>query len=246
MRLIGLHGGVVDKRVESLAAWMGCATHKYARQDTCASRCRNQVQIYRVDLKRLNCAGIGIGIAGPVDYVEKLAAAFRGKKLRAGGGGGERRMRNLLKRARIGIYRIHFYIVQGSAHEQEAAFKIESQLVHRCPAQERRARHGSKDSCDVIARKDGDTGTGPTGSSTCAEHEWLLELGVRRNRAGENGAGEEREAQDGRERGKRYECGFARRGNVRPSGGHGSSAVVIEATHTGSERETVTIFRLAR
>jgi hypothetical protein len=142
-------------------------------------------------------------------------------------------MGNLLKCARIGIDRIHFYIVRGSAHEQEAAFEIESQLVHRCPAKERRARHGRKDSCDVIASKDGDTGPGPPGASTSAEHERLLELGVRRSAEGEDGADEEKKAQGGRERPKRYKRRSARVGNGDRLRGHEYSAAVIDAAHSG-------------
>src|SRR5713101_6827529 len=91
----------------------------------------NQAEIYRVYLKRLNRADVGLG-AVEIDCVEKLAAAFRGKEYRVvGGKGGKRRIENFLKGARIGINGEHgdlAGIVTGG--KQEPALEIESHHVH--------------------------------------------------------------------------------------------------------------------
>jgi len=158
---------------------VGCAANEQAGQIGRTGCCRNEVEIDSINLKGLDGADIRTGTAGHVDYVEKLTAGFRGKKLGSGGWGSEWRIGNFLKGARVGINGVHLYIVLGRSHEQEAAFEIESQTVHGSSAGKRRAWHRRKDSAHVVSGVNEDTWAGPKGIS--GKDERLLELGVCRN-----------------------------------------------------------------
>ena len=84
-------------RCRTICRWDRLPRSGRAQELSRPARGGNQAEIYRVYLKGLNRADIRLG-AVEINYVEKLAAAFRGEKHRAVcGRGGKGRFGNFLK-----------------------------------------------------------------------------------------------------------------------------------------------------